>query len=128
MPGREGAEDLDEDRRVGGPGDADRQLADFALVQPRRQVGRVGGLGQDDPRLLHEHAAGFGELDLALGAVKELHLQLFFELADLVAERRLAQMQPFRGAAEVQRVGQHDDVAEVPQLHALRILNESRLE
>jgi hypothetical protein len=33
------------------------------------------------------------------------------------AERRLAEMQTLGGAAEVQRLGQHDDVPKVTQLH-----------
>ena len=77
----------------------------------------MSGLGQDDARLLHEHLAGFGQLDVALGPVKELHLQLVFELTDLVAERRLAEIQAFRGAPEVQGIRHRHDVPEVPQLH-----------
>jgi len=75
------------------------------------------GLRQDDARFLHEHAARFGELDLTLGAVEELDPKLFFELPDLMAERRLTEMQPIGGAAEVERLGQRDDVAKVSQLH-----------
>jgi len=77
----------------------------------------VRGLRQDDARLLHEHTASFGELHLAFGAVEELDPELFFELPDLMAERRLTQIQPFGGPAEVQRLGQHDDVAKMTQLH-----------
>ena len=75
------------------------------------------GLRQDDASLLHEHTARLGQLYLSLGAVKELDPQLFFELADLMAERRLAQIQPLGSAAEVQRLGQRDDVAKMTQLH-----------
>ena len=75
------------------------------------------GLGQDDARLLHEHAPCLGELHLALGAMEERDPKLFFELPDLMAERRLAEIQPFGGAAEVERFGQRDDVAKVSQLH-----------
>jgi len=77
----------------------------------------VGRLRQDDARLLHEHAARFGELHLSLGAMEELDAEFLFELPDLMAERRLAEMQPLGGAAEVQRLGQRDDVAKVAQLH-----------
>ena len=116
----------DEDRRVGRAGHADRELTDLALVDARRQVGGVRRLRQDDPRLLHEHAARLGELHLALGAVEQLDPELFFELADLMAERRLAEMQPLGGAAEVQGFCQRDDVAKVSQLHCGRSLLQSR--
>ena len=75
------------------------------------------GLRQDDARLLHEHAARFRELYLPLGAVEELDPELFFELPDLMAERRLTQIQALGGPAEVQRLGQCDDVAKMTQLH-----------
>ena len=103
--------------RISRPRHANRELADLALVHARREVGGVRGLRQDDARLLHEHAARFGELYLALGAVEELDPELVFELPDLMAERRLTQIQPLGGAAEVQRLGQRDDVAKVTQLH-----------
>ena len=50
--------------------------------------------------------------------MKQLDPQLVFELPDLMAQRRLAQIQPLGGAAEVQRLGQRDDVAKVAQFHA----------
>ncbi|HEU4691746.1 MAG TPA: hypothetical protein VFS23_25455 [Vicinamibacterales bacterium] len=75
------------------------------------------GLRQDHARLLHEHATRLGELDLALGAVEERDPKLFFELLDLMAERRLAEIQPLGGTAEVQCLGQRHDVAKMPQLH-----------
>ena len=80
-------------------------------------MGGVPRLRQDDARLLHEHAARVGELHLALGAVEQLDPELFFELADLMTERRLAEMQPFGGAAEVQGFCERHDVAKVSQLH-----------
>ena len=75
------------------------------------------GLGEDDTRLLHEHAARLGQLDLTLGAMEERDSKLFFELLDLMAERRLAEVQPLRSTAKMQRLGQRDDVAKMTQLH-----------
>ena len=77
----------------------------------------VRGLRQDDSRLLHEHAARLGELHLALGAVEKRNPEFLFELPDLMAEGRLTEIEPLGGAAEVQRLGQSNDVAKVAQLH-----------
>ena len=120
VPPGERAQDVDEDLRVRRSGRADGQLADLALIHARRQVGRVRGLRQDDARLLDEHPAGFGELDVALGPVEQRDTELVFQLPDLLAERRLAEMQPLGGAAEVKRVGHGDDVPQVTKLHGGR--------
>src|SRR5688500_18705161 len=105
MPPRERAEDVDEDLRIRRPGGADRQLSDLTLIHTQRQVRRVRGVREDDPRLLDEQLAGIGQLDMPLGAVEQRDAELRLQLADLLAERRLAQMQALRGVAEVQGVG-----------------------
>src|SRR6185369_11294221 len=61
--------------------------------------------------------ARVGELDAALVAVEEAHAELLLELADLLADRRLGDVQPLRGAAEVPLFGGSDEVPEVSELH-----------
>ncbi|MNS87315.1 hypothetical protein D3C72_1212540 [compost metagenome] len=43
----------------------------------------------------------------ARGALQKLHAQRFLQLAHALAQRRLTQMQPLRGASEVQFLGDH---------------------
>jgi len=50
--------------------------------------------------------------------VEESDAELLFELPDLLAERRLADMKPLRGQSEVQAIGDGYGIAEVAELHA----------
>src|SRR5688572_366268 len=120
MPPRECAEDVDEDLRVGRSGSADGQLADFTLVHAQRQVRRVRGVRENDARLLDEQLAGVGQLDVPFRAVEQRDAQLRFQLADLLAERRLAEVEPLRRVAEVKRVGHSDHIPQMTQLHAAK--------
>jgi len=75
----------------------------------RRPLGvaeNLMGLGEEEaPRL--------GESHPALRSLEKADLQLLFEAPDLLAEGRLRNVQPVRGAAEVQLVGKDDEVAEM---------------
>src|SRR5208282_2932050 len=80
------------------------------------------GLNEGAARLFQHDAARVGKLDAAARALEQLHPEFVFELADLLAERRLRHMQALRGAAEVQLFSDGDEVAEVSQFHMQRIL------
>ena len=47
--------------------------------------------------------------------------ELALELADLLRQRRLGDVQPIGGPAEVQLLGDGPEVAKMPQLHRLRL-------
>ncbi len=64
-----------------------------------------------------EHGPGRGQLDLALVAQQQRRADLLLELADLLAQRRLGHVQALRGTAEVQLLGDGDEVAQVAELH-----------
>src|SRR5690349_4117451 len=49
--------------------------------------------------------------------VQEHHAELGLELADLLAHRRLGDVQPLCRAAEMQLLGDGDEVAEMSQFH-----------
>ena len=51
-----------------------------------------------------------------------MRADLLLELADLLAERRLGHVQPLRRAAEVQLLGDGDEVAKVSELHATAMM------
>ena len=55
--------------------------------------------------------------DAALGAVEELDAELLLELADLLAYCRLRDVQALRRAAEVQLLGDGDEVPQVTEFH-----------
>jgi hypothetical protein len=66
-----------------------------------------------------EELAGEGQLDAAGGAVEETVAEELFEAFDLLAERGLGDSEAFGGAAEVQRFGDGQEVAEVAELDLL---------
>ena len=51
------------------------------------------------------------------GAMEKRRAQFFFELTDLLTERRLTDTQTLSGLTEVQRLGEGDDVPEVAEFH-----------
>jgi hypothetical protein len=61
--------------------------------------------------------ASFGHADFFAAAVEQLDTELFFELADLVRQRRLGDVQAFGGACEIQGFGDGIEVADVAQFH-----------
>ena len=73
--------------------------------------------GEDLAAALEQHLAGGRELDAARGAVEQRLAELGLEAADLLRERRLRDVQPLGGAAEVPLLGDGDEVAQVPELH-----------
>src|SRR4051794_31478973 len=78
--------------------------------------GGVGG-AQHAARLLEQRTARGGQRDAALRAVEEPDAELLLELADLLADRRLGDVEPLRGAAEVQLFGDGDEVPEMAEFH-----------
>ena len=58
-----------------------------------------------------------GQRDRAAVAFEEAHLQVAFERLDLLRERRARDVQTFGGAAEVQFLGDGDEVAQLAKLH-----------
>ena len=52
-------------------------------------------------------------------AMEQFDTELGLQLADLVAQRRLGNVQPFRSAAEVEFVGDDHEIPEATQFHLL---------
>ncbi len=61
--------------------------------------------------------ARVGERHRAPRAHEQLHPQLGLQRADLLAQRRLGDVQAKRGAREVQLLGDGDEIAQVAQFH-----------
>ena len=73
-------------------------------------------MGQHAPRRLEQGDARVREGDAALAAVEEPDPELLLELADLLAHRRLGEVQKFRRLAEVKLLNDRDEIPQVPEL------------
>jgi hypothetical protein len=101
-------------------GETDPQLAALA---PRGGLQlRDGAVGTRDdvPCLFEQELAVRGELHFARGAVEELAAELALECPDLRRKCRLRDVQPLGCAAEVQLLGDGEEVAQMPKLDVHR--------
>jgi len=73
-------------------------------------------LGEQAPALAEQEAAGRREPYLPARALQEPHAEPALERLDLLAEARLRDVQARRGAAEVELLGDGDEVAEEAEL------------
>ena len=85
--------------------DAHAQAAHFAAVDLADGVDGHAHLGQQVGRLVHQRLARHGQLERARGARKQAHAQFAFQFHDLLAQRRLRDMQALGGAAEAFLLG-----------------------
>ena len=83
---------------------------------------RVVDRGQHVPGGLQQDGARRGELHPVPAAVQQRRADDLFQPPDLLAEGRLGDEQPFRGAGEGARVGDCDEIPQVPQFETLRRL------
>src|SRR5690606_30158769 len=112
----------DERRRRG---EADLQLADLALFGAPHHVHRATDLGQDLPGFLEKQPAGVGQRHMPVAALEQAHAQLLLQRLDLLAQWRLGNAQQFGGPAEMQLLGDGDEIAQVTQLHEPSISRET---
>jgi hypothetical protein len=96
---------------------ADADPADLAAPDPTRPGDGLLQLGDQGRRLGLEKLAGLGQAQRPAAAFQQLQAQLVLQLADLLAQRRLGDMQAQGGAAEIQLLGHRQEVAEMTQLH-----------
>ena len=98
-----------------------------ADAQPRQRAGaralggpaRILGEPQHAAGLLEQRSARGRQRDRALRALEQLHAELALEVADLLADGGLGDVQPLGGAAKVQFLRDGDEVSEVAQFHAV---------
>ena len=74
-------------------------------------------LAQRLGRIAQEGLAGLGEHHALADAVEQELPDLFFQLPDLVRQRRLRDVHALGRAGEGQALRQRDEVAQVPQFH-----------
>jgi hypothetical protein len=75
--------------------------------------------GQHVPGGVQQHGARRGQPHPVPAAVQQRCADELFQPPDLLAEGRLGDEQPFRGAGEGARVGDRDEVPQVPQFKTL---------
>ena len=94
------------------------QRARLAAPDPRRLVDALLRRGQQPPRPLQERRARRRQRDRPRRARQQRRADDRLQPPDLLRERRLGHVQPPRRAAEVQLLGDRDEVAQVAQLQS----------
>src|SRR6185312_2860820 len=74
------------------------------------------------PGLLEHRGSGIGQGDLARGPVQQVDAELLLELANLLADRGLGDVEALGGTAEMQLLGDGDEIPQVPKLHGVSFL------
>lgn len=78
---------------------------------PRCPVRRLIDLGDDLPRLFQKLSSGRRQPDVAVIALQKQRPHLLLQDLDLLAQRRLGDVELLRGAAKMQRRGHLDKIA-----------------
>ena len=105
-------------------GHADAQLARLPQMQPLRPFGRQIDLLHYLSGIAEKLGAGGGQADTAVGSGQQAGAYLLFQVLDLLAQWRLGDIKPCRGASEVQLLGHGNKVTQVTQLdiHIYKVL------
>ena len=108
------------DKRVDGKGimlaahTKVRHLLGLSLVLTFEQIGLVKHLS----RVAQEGLAFLGHNDALVGALKDVHAHLVFEIANRCGNRRLRHKEPARGLGDAAAFGNFDDIPELLKLHS----------
>jgi hypothetical protein len=94
-------------------------MPDFAFTRLGCDSGKMIDLTENLMGFADDSRSGFSEAHFALGPVEQLDAQFFFQLADLLTQRRLADVEAYGGATKVQLFGDGDKITQVAQLHQL---------
>lgn len=99
---------------VGGRADtADGEVSDRTGSHPTGKVAGVVDPCEQFTCPVEVGAAGFGELDLARGAMQQLDTELGFELPNRLRERGLGHVQAGGGTSEVGLLGHRHEIAQL---------------
>ena len=75
-------------------------------------------LAQQPTRVCEQHGSRVGEHHRARRAAKQTSSELSFQFADLIAHRRLRDVQTLGGPTEVQFLGDSDEITKVTEFHS----------
>jgi hypothetical protein len=95
----------------GGRREAEVQMTRLAASGPLRVQRRVLDVAQQPLGVDQQRLAGVGRHDAVSGAVEQPDVELPFQRVDLLAQRRLADAEPFRRARDIAFLGDGDEVA-----------------
>ena len=97
--------DVRQQVRANGWDQADMQRAGHRLPLLACHFLEHFDLAQHGARLIHQQQTGLGEQYLTTGALQQHHAQLIFQLADLTAQRRLADVAGICSTAKMAVLG-----------------------
>jgi hypothetical protein len=92
------------------------QFTGFAVVQAPRPRGGILNLGEDLAAIGKKLLSRRRQADAAVGAGKQPGADLLLEDLNLLAQRRLGDIQPRRRVAKMELFGDGNKVAQVAQL------------
>jgi hypothetical protein len=92
---------------------ADLEPAGFAAFDAARVGDGLIELRQDGARVIKEAPAGVGQFNAPAIAPEKGDAEVFLEVLDLPAERRLGEIQAECGPAEVQFLSDRHEIAEL---------------
>jgi hypothetical protein len=98
---------------------ADRELARASIGGLLREPPGVLDARENVLGLLQEYASRIGQCDVLPAAIEQFRADGFFELTDLLAQRRLSRAQACRCTCEAELFSDRDEIAEVPKFHEL---------
>jgi hypothetical protein len=76
------------------------------------------GVSEEPPALGEQRLAGRRQLDAPAGSGQQADTELLLEPPDLVAERRLGDVQPCRRSSEMKLLGDGHEVLDEPEVKA----------
>ncbi len=94
------------------------QPAYFAPGSAAGGFDRLAGSLEGPTRFSQKQPSRLGERDFSLGPVKQENPELLLELLDLLTQGGLGQVETGGGPAEVELLGEGDEVAKVAELHS----------
>ncbi|MNH90816.1 hypothetical protein D3C73_433610 [compost metagenome] len=104
---------------IGGRADeADVEHADGAFRRPTRHPRRLDNAAQNLTGSGQQRLAGHGQPDLVAGAVEQGGADRRLQLDHLATERRLGDVEPFRGAPEMELFSDGHEIAQAADIDA----------
>ena len=110
----------------GGVHESDPQRSRATVSMLLHEAVRVVGLGKEAQRAGIQQRSGVGEADATSAAIEEHRVELAFEQADLLAERRLRHVEALGGPPEVQFLGNRHEVSKPLKVHASCLAHAAR--